>query len=129
MLRSGVPQGSALGPLFFIIFINDLAEILAKCGIMHLMYADDLTIFLKIKSAEDSTRLQTGLDCLYKWSSTWDLRLNPLRHHVHKIEFRFLLIIFFLTTYAPAGFDLASSCFVVPRANHSAVPGRSARVP
>jgi len=75
-IPSGVPQGSALGPLFFVIFINDLALKLSELGIPHLFYADDLKIFFKIKSSEDHLMLQKGANCLSDWCKTWGLLLN-----------------------------------------------------
>ena len=75
-VTSGVPQGSSLGPLFFIIFINDLALKLTELGVIHLFYADDLKLFFKIKSPEDHSKLQNGIDCLFKWCKSWGLTLN-----------------------------------------------------
>ena len=54
-VRSGVPQGSVLGPLLFICFINDLS---AQLETRHLMYADDLKIFMKIRITSDQAFLQ-----------------------------------------------------------------------
>jgi hypothetical protein len=81
-VTSGVPQGSALGPLFFIVFINDLADLLDNCGIPHLFFADDLKIYLKIKTDDDHLKLQTAMNCLSNWSKTWDLKLNIDKCHV-----------------------------------------------
>ena len=70
---SGVPQGSILGSLLFIIFINDLPEsILSQC----LMFADDLTIFRNINSIRDCIALQRDLDQLHIWCVTNGLTLN-----------------------------------------------------
>ena len=56
--RSGVPQGSILGPFFFDIFINDVTSGLA---VHCLMYADDLKLYTEITSFADCERLQAGV--------------------------------------------------------------------
>nr|CAH8855160.1 unnamed protein product [Trichobilharzia regenti] len=62
---SGVPQGSILGPLMFLIFINDLPSQL-NCS--ALLYADDVKIWRAINSSEDSDRLQADLQTLGNWA-------------------------------------------------------------
>ena len=63
--ESGVPQGSNMGPLLFIIFFNDAATALGVgC---RLIYADDLKIYLTIRCIEDCRRLQSFLDVFVKW--------------------------------------------------------------
>ena len=65
LVTSGVPQGSVLGPLLFLIFINDLAQDLQNpC----FMFADDV----KIAGLE----LQRDLEVVHQWSVKWDLPLN-----------------------------------------------------
>lgn len=64
---SGVPQGSHLGPLLFLIFINDLPLVLEP-SIKILLFADDAKIFCKIKSIDGQHSLQTNLNKLYLWS-------------------------------------------------------------
>lgn len=73
VMTSGVPQGSLLGPLLFLIFINDLASIL-KCN--SLLYADDLKIFKSIKSNNDCQTLQADLDTLSAWCTENKMSLN-----------------------------------------------------
>ena len=72
-ITSGVPQGSVIGPLLFLIYVNDIPESL-KCT--SKMFADDTKVFNKIKSKEDSLMLQDDLDSLSKWSNDWLLRFN-----------------------------------------------------
>ena len=72
--HSGVPQGSHLGPLLFLIFVNDLPTIInfSKC----LMFADDVKIFMSIKSVADSLNFQKDIEKLKDWCSTNSLSLN-----------------------------------------------------
>ena len=59
-VRSGVPQGSILGPLFFVLFINDIVEVISHDSSV-LLYADDMKVWRKIKSADDQLILQTDI--------------------------------------------------------------------
>ena len=72
-VTSGIPQGSVLGPLCFIIFINDLPQEI-KTSIK--MYADDAKIYGPADSAQDRTRIQEDINAVERWTTTWQLPLN-----------------------------------------------------
>ena len=74
-VRSGVPQGSVLGPLLFIIYINSLIEICNTDKIY--LYADDLKIFEEIIVDEDLDKLQLKLDKMYDWTCYSMLKFHP----------------------------------------------------
>ena len=76
-VKSGVPQGSHLGPLLFILFINDIKFKLSSCS--FLMYADDLKLYSEIKSLQDCITLQLNLDSLVSWCNVNKLQLNILK--------------------------------------------------
>ena len=73
MVSSGVPQGSVLGPLLFLLYVNDIPE-QVKCNIS--MFADDTKIYTAIKNVADSQRLQADLNSLANWANKWLLRFN-----------------------------------------------------
>ena len=74
-LSSGIVQGSCLGPLLFLIFINDLAEIFDS-SVTPKLYADDVKLYTTIESSCDSDRLQQNIDRLVHWAGTWQLGIS-----------------------------------------------------
>jgi len=70
---SGVPQGSILGPLLFILYLNDLPS--AVCCPMKI-FADDVAMYCPIQSATDCVDFQRDLDSISAWCSKWQMRLN-----------------------------------------------------
>ena len=72
-VTSGVPQGTVLGPLLFLIYINDLPESI-KCKIG--LFADDSIVYNNINSLDDCEALQKDLDELSLWSKVWDMEFN-----------------------------------------------------
>jgi len=74
-VTSGIPQVSVLGPILFLLFINDLIERCAMYSEIYL-FADDAKLFKHILSVNDQEKLQDGVDELYKWTTEWLLNLN-----------------------------------------------------
>ena len=70
---SGVPQGSVLGPILFLVYINDLEE--GVTGSI-LKFADDTKLFRKTKEIGDKKNLQDDIDKLVKWSEKWQMLFN-----------------------------------------------------
>nr|VZI18198.1 unnamed protein product [Spirometra erinaceieuropaei] len=73
MVESGVPQGSVLGPILFLIYVDDPARAL-DCEVA--IFADDMKIWSVIRGPADENRLQMNLNRLEEWSNRWLLRFN-----------------------------------------------------
>lgn len=72
---SGIPQGSVLGPFFFLVFINDMPELVKA---MLYLFADDSKIYKIIKNpVHDRESLQVDLNKLYDWSDIWLMKIHP----------------------------------------------------
>ena len=74
-ILAGVPQGSVLGPILFLIYINDLPDgIKSICKI----FADDTSLFSKVKDKNCSTvELNNDLKIISNWAFQWKMLFNP----------------------------------------------------
>ena len=76
---SGIPQGSVLGPLLFVVYINDLPDVVCS---NVLLFADDTKIFRHVATKDDALQLQKDIDALARWSDDWLLKFNIKKCHV-----------------------------------------------
>ena len=89
---SGVPQGSILGPLLFLVFVNDIPSLISSAQV--LLFADDVKCSNVISSSADCTLLQQDLNAILDWCSTFHLTLNKekclvVRYHINNSPFDF----------------------------------------
>ena len=75
-VTSGIPQGSVLGPILFVLYINDLPEVVDKDSFAFL-FADDTKLFRVIKNLIDCGVLQADLTKMVEWSDKWLLKFHP----------------------------------------------------
>jgi len=81
-VKSGVPQGSVLGPLLFLVYINDIDEdIVSKLN----KFADDSKVSKVVNSTADASILQDDLMKLENWSNDWQMQVNADKCHVMHI--------------------------------------------
>ena len=72
-ILSGVPQGLVLGSVLFVIYINDIDEVVNS---KLLKFADDTKIFDEVNSVEEVENLRTDLRSLVSWSKEWQMFLT-----------------------------------------------------
>ena len=72
-VTSGIPQGSVLGPILFVLYINDLPDLVDSDAFL---FADDTKVYRIITDTADSGVLQSDLNKLDKWSDTWLIKYN-----------------------------------------------------
>ena len=73
-VTSGIPQGSVLGPLLFVMFINDLPKTV-KCGVK--LFADDTKVYVRSDIPCNPDCLQNDISQLQDWSDKWLLSFHP----------------------------------------------------
>ena len=72
-VASGVPQGSVLGPLLFLLYVNDLPDVVS-CPVK--MFADDTKLFSGVSTDSDAAAMQRDIDALVDWSDSWQMPFN-----------------------------------------------------
>ena len=73
-VKSGVPQGSVLGPLLFLVLIGDIDQGVASAYVSS--FADDTRVAHNINHIEDVAKLQSDLEAVYHWSETNNMQFN-----------------------------------------------------
>ena len=81
VIISGVPQGSVLGPLLFLIYIDDITSLQLSEGTKVSLYADDMLLYKPISSDNDYVKLQHDITSLVKeeWNA---IQCNQMQMHV-----------------------------------------------
>ncbi|KAK7093437.1 hypothetical protein V1264_012780 [Littorina saxatilis] len=74
-VTSGVPQGTVLGPLLFLLYINDMPDVVKNSKVK--LFADDSLLFRNISNQQDQMLLQQDLEALEKWEQEWQMEFNP----------------------------------------------------
>jgi hypothetical protein len=78
-VMSGVPQGSVLGPLLFLAYVND---IWINIDSTIRLFADDCILYREVKNNNDEENLQTDLNRLGKWAVENAMKINPTKNKV-----------------------------------------------
>ena len=87
---SGVPQGTVMGPLLFLLYMNDLPSVLDPATACQL-FADDRLIYRSIKSLSDHVALQKDLESLHRWGETWGLKFNVSKCNIMHLSHKSVL--------------------------------------
>ena len=92
-VTSGIPQGSVLGPILFVIFINDLPEVINVC---FKMFADDSKMYGRVTTIDQAGLVQDSINNAVKWAEDWQMffNYNKCKHlHIgnHDLNFEYFM--------------------------------------
>ena len=105
---SGVPQGSVLGPVLFLVYINDIDEAVDTAITYISKFADDSKVARVVDSEIDHVNLQNDINSLVAWSERWQMSFNATKCKVIHFGRNNPRHKYFMGGYAPAGTILES---------------------
>ena len=82
-VESGVPRGTVLGPLLFLLHINDLPSCVNS---KVRLFADDCLRYREIKNNQGQIDMQRDLDALMAWGSTWGMKFNAKNCNIMRVS-------------------------------------------
>jgi len=80
---SGVPQGTVLGGLLFLLYVNDITDNISS---EIRLFADDCILYRQIRMPGDCPSLQQDITRLYNWSLTWQMVFNTKKCHILSVS-------------------------------------------
>ena len=80
---SGVPQGTVLGPLLFLLYINDLPAVVSS---QVCLFADDCILYRAIQTVQDQLQLQKDLNNLEQWAKKWGMEFNAKKCEITHVS-------------------------------------------
>ena len=84
-VTSGVPQGTVLGPILFLCYINDLPDQVSSTA---RLFADECLLYRNINATAEPDKLQDDIDRLQKWEADWLMEFNPDKCEIIRITNR-----------------------------------------
>jgi Reverse transcriptase (RNA-dependent DNA polymerase)/Endonuclease-reverse transcriptase len=118
-LLSGAIQGSGIGPLFFICFIDELAKVIDSCDIKVKLFADDVKMYVSVVNNCDHGRLQNALNCLANWAAQWQLTVSINKCYIFNVGRPFHQFTFHISNMQLAEVDFCRDLGVLLSCNLS----------